>query len=129
MDPIVVAAGTALVSAIATDGWRHARDAVAALWRRARPDQAGEIEPALDALRAEVLQARVDGDSETEQALEGAWRLRLQQMVRARPEVAVELRALLDEVLSPGADAAGRGVNIAGRDLYSAGRDQTIHHR
>jgi len=102
MDPIVLAFGTALVGAIATSTWQQVRDAVTGLWRRVHPRQEpGGIGTELDDLREQVLQARRDGDTGTERALEGAWQLRLQQLLRADPALAAELRRVLDQVLTP----------------------------
>ena len=107
MDPVVQAAGTALVQAMATDAWEKARQAVTALWRRARPGHAGGLGGDLDTLRAQVLAARADGDTRTVQALEGAWQLRLQELVRADPALATDLRQVLDQVLTPAAAQPG----------------------
>ena len=102
MDPISLAFGTALVGAIATSTWQQVRDAVTGLWRRVHPRQeAGGIGTELDDLREQVLQARRDADTGTERALEGAWQLRLQQLLRADPALAAELRQVLDQVLTP----------------------------
>lgn len=127
MDPITVAAGSALVGAMATDAWEQIREAVVALWRRARPEAADTVGPELEELRAEVLRARRDTDEDTESALAGAWRLRLHQLLRqaaedaqdtaqrtaqsraqhtaqstaSAAELAAELRGLLDELLLP----------------------------
>jgi len=102
MDPIVLAFGTALVGAIATSTWQQVRQAVTGLWRRVHPRQeAGGIGTELDDLREQVLQARRDSDTGTERALEGAWQLRLQQLLRADPALADELRRVLDHVLTP----------------------------
>ena len=102
MDPIVLAFGTALVGAIATDTWQQVREAVTGLWRRGHPRQkADDIGTELDELREQVLLARRDGDTGTESALEGAWQLRLQQLLRADPTLAAELRRVLDQVLTP----------------------------
>ncbi len=102
MDPIVLAFGTALVGAIATSTWQQVRDAVTGLWRRVHPRQElGGLGTELDDLREQVLQARRDGDAGTERALEGAWQLRLQQLLRADPALAGELRRVLDQVLTP----------------------------
>ena len=85
MDPIVLAFGTALVGAIATDTWPRVREAVTGLWRRGHPRQkADDIGTELDELREQVLQARRDDDTDTERALEGAWQVRLQQLQWAR---------------------------------------------
>jgi hypothetical protein len=102
MDPVVAAFGTALVGAMATDAWQQVREAVSGLWRRVhqrREDDA--IGAELDELREQVLVARRDGDAGTERALEGAWRVRLQQLLRADPALAAELQRVLDQVLAP----------------------------
>jgi hypothetical protein len=102
MDAVVLAFGPALVGAIATDTWQQAREAVTRLWRRVHPrHKADSIGAELDELREEVLLARRSCDTETERALEGAWQLRLQQLLRADPALATELRLVLDQVLIP----------------------------
>ena len=102
MDPIVLAFGPALIGAIATDTWPRVREAVTGLWRRVHPRQkADDIGTELDELREQVLLARRDGDTDTERALEGAWQVRLQQLLRAEPALAVELRRVLDQILTP----------------------------
>jgi hypothetical protein len=108
MDPIAQAAGTALVQATVTDAWQQVKRAVVALWRRARPESARRVGGDLDELRAQVLQARADGDAGAEQALEGAWRLRLEELLRADPALADDLRQVLDQVLVPVLPADGR---------------------
>jgi hypothetical protein len=102
MDPIVLAFGTALVGAIATDAWQQVHEAVTGLWRRVHPRQKADgIGTELDDLREQVLLARRDGDTGTERALEGAWQVRLQQQLRADPALAAELRRVLYQVLTP----------------------------
>ena len=101
MDPIVLAFGPALVGAIATDTWPRVREAVTGLWRRVHPQKADDIGTDLDDLRAQVLLARRDGDTDTERAFEGAWQVRLQQLLRADPALADEMRRVLDQVLTP----------------------------
>ena len=72
------------------------------MWRRVHPRQkADDIGTELDELREQVLVARRDGDTDTERALEGAWQLRLQQLLRADPALAAELQRVLDQVLTP----------------------------
>ncbi|MEU9608821.1 hypothetical protein [Streptomyces sp. NPDC048057] len=132
---MVAAAGTALIAAMATDTWQQTRTAVLRLWRRARPEQTGSVEDDLEAARQGVLAARTDGDTDTEQALAGQWRLRFQQLVRESPELAAELRRLLDDDLTPALSADERS-DIAsivmqaradrGGRVYQAGRDQHI---
>ena len=94
--------GAALVGAIATDLWPRVREAVVSLWRRTRSrSQADDVGADLDELREQVLQSRHDKDADTEKALEGAWQLKAHQLVRADPSAAVELRRVLEEVLTP----------------------------
>jgi hypothetical protein len=138
MDPVVIAAGTALVGAMATDAWQHARAGVVALWRRGHPEQAEMVQADLAEVRAKVLAAREEGDDATEEALAGSWRVRMQQLVRANPELVPELRRLLDETLTPhlAPEERERATSITlkatarghGR-VYQAGRDQHITER
>ena len=138
MDPIALAAGTALVGAVAHDAWQGARAGMIALWRRVRPEQADTVDAELVETRAQVLAARTAGDTETEQALAADWQLRFQALVRSDPAVAAELRNLLDTRLTPlltpdersavgslvmKAEASGSG------RVYQAGRDQHITER
>jgi hypothetical protein len=149
MDPIAVAFGTALVGAVATDTWQQVRDAVTGLWRRVYPQQADSIGTELDILREDVVAARQSGDADTERDLEGAWRVRLQQLLRANPELAEELSRVLERALTPllapaeqtrvqtiitgtasgraHLSQAGRDVTTIGGDSYTAGRDQHLH--
>lgn len=106
MDPIVVATGTALVGAVGTDAWRQVCAAVAELWRDAGGTEADQqrvdiVTRDLWALREEVLQARRDRSAGTERALTGVWQLRIQALLRERPELAGELRRVLSAVLAP----------------------------
>ncbi|WP_433249266.1 hypothetical protein [Actinomadura nitritigenes] len=132
MDPVVVMAGTALVGAIVTDAYQHVRGAAAALWRRGGSEQAAAVERDLDETRVRVLAARADGDQETEEAIVGNWRLRLQDLVRQDPVAAEELKRVLDQDLLPVLDAAERdrvrsvhmrATASGNARVYQAGRD------
>ena len=134
MDPVVMAAGTAVVSAMATSAWQQARDGAVALWHRAHPDGAEQISRDLEVVRAEVLQARRDGDVSTEQALAGAWQAGLQRLIRQDPALSGEVRRLLDEHLLPALSAGEQArvhsiIQIASAadhsTIYQAGRDIT----
>ncbi len=96
-----MAAGSALVAAMATDAWQQARDGVVALWRRVHPERAEVVGGELEVLRTQVLEARQAQDPDTEQALEGVWRVQLQALLRRDPQAAGELRRLLDDQLDP----------------------------
>ncbi len=72
------------------------------MWRRGPAwPEADNIGTELDELREQVLLARRDDDTSTEGALEGAWQVRLQQLLRADPAMADELRRVLEQVLTP----------------------------
>ena len=101
MDPIVVAFGTALVGAMATEVWQQARGAVVALWRRVCPQQADTVAADLEGLRGQVLDARHAGRTEIERALIGVWQGRVQQLLLDEPAAAAELRHVLDDTLTP----------------------------
>lgn len=101
MDPIVVAFGTALVGAMATDMWQRARASVVTLWQRVHPHQADTVEADLEGLRTQVLDARHAGRADIEHALTGVWQGRLQQLLLDEPTLAAELRRVLDEALTP----------------------------
>jgi hypothetical protein len=135
MDPVVLAAATALVGAMATDAWREARTAVVAWWRRVHPERADGVSAELEAVRAEVLAARARGDEDTEQALAGTWRLQLQRLLAETPDLGPGLRRLLDKYLAPGLPTGQQArvqqivINAEARDQarqFIAGRDVHI---
>lgn len=101
VDPIVVAAGTALVSAMAA----MCGSRLGPVWWRCgggvHPQQADTVEADLEGLRAQVLDVRQTGRVDTELALMGVWQGRLHQLLLDEPAVAAELRRVLDETLIP----------------------------
>lgn len=102
MDPIVLAFGPALVGAIATDTWPRVREAVTELWRRVHSaEKADDIGAELDELREQIVLARRDRDADTERALEGAWQVKTQRLLRTHTTLAAELGRVLEEVLTP----------------------------
>ncbi|WP_172381819.1 hypothetical protein [Streptomyces sp. MNP-20] len=134
MDPLVMAAGTALVAAIATDAWQQARAGAVAVWQRVYPERAVAIEAELEHARAALLAARRDGDTRTEGALADVWRERLAQLVAADPDVLAEIQRVLEQVwtpLIPTGQPAVRHITMhatatgSGR-VYQAGGDQQI---
>ncbi|MGW0792978.1 hypothetical protein ACWD04_33470 [Streptomyces sp. NPDC002911] len=138
MDPIVLAAGTALVSAMATDSWQQVRDATVRWWRGTGATNADAVGAQLDEVRPQVVTARQAGDEDSERELAEAWRARLQQAVRDRPDLAAELRSLFDEQVIPvlpdseqsqmGSPVMKATASGNGR-VYQAGRDQHITER
>jgi hypothetical protein len=135
MDPLVLAAGTALIGAMVTDAWQQTRTAVVTWWRKVHPGRADTVGAELDTARAQVLAARERGDEDTEQALAGTWRLRLQQLLDQDPAAGPGLQRLLEEHLIPALPAAEQTqvqqiiINARARDQarqYIAGHDQHI---
>lgn len=135
MDPLVLAAATAVVTAMTTEGWQQARKAVVALWQRVHPERRAAIEAELEETRAEVVAARRSGDAQAEQELVGDWQRKLRRLLAADPELGDELRRILDEELAPTLPAAEqsrvRDITMTatahghGR-VFQAGRDQHI---
>ncbi|MFD1541566.1 hypothetical protein [Nonomuraea guangzhouensis] len=134
MDPIVLAAATALVGAMATDAWQQTRTAVMAWWRKVHPERAETVQAELEATQSQMLAARERGDIQTEEALAGVWRLRLQQMLDEDPAIGPELQRLLDEHLTPALSSSELSrmrqiITAHAHDQsrqFIAGRDQRI---
>ncbi|MGW0698827.1 hypothetical protein ACWD0A_05715 [Streptomyces sp. NPDC002867] len=139
MDPLAAAAATALVGAMATDAWQQARTSAVELWRRVHPERVPAVEAELAEVRAEVLEARQSNDPETEGHLASDWQRRLQRLLREDPDLARELRRVLDEELTPllptAEDRSHHGTLVqearasGGSHIYQAGGDQTNIHR
>ncbi|GAA2297903.1 hypothetical protein GCM10010234_45450 [Streptomyces hawaiiensis] len=141
MDPIVLAAGTALVSAMATDAWQRTAAAIADLWKRARDTEGEVIDPdrlpnELATLRTHVVRARTELDPEMEESLTGLWRLRLHALIEQNPSLVQDLRSLVEESLLPEVDDRARvrvetliqqSAKVSGGTNYMAGRDMRVH--
>nr|WP_202493124.1 hypothetical protein [Streptomyces sp. SID7813] len=118
-----------------TNAWESARDGMVALWRRFQPARAESVGEELEAGREELLLAREAGDDEAEAGLTAEWQGRVRRLLLARPEVADELRVLLDELApSMPEEPDARHVHLRARAsgsarIYQAGRDQHITER
>ncbi|MCW2902609.1 MAG: hypothetical protein JWO67_4874 [Streptosporangiaceae bacterium] len=101
------------------------------------PAQADEVSDALEETRAEVLAARQDGDSLSEQALAGEWRGRLRRLLITDPAIGQELirvleqsRALLPAEQGSQVPTVHMRAEVSGSGrVYQAGRDQHITER
>ncbi|MFJ8935061.1 hypothetical protein ACIRL0_04990 [Streptomyces sp. NPDC102365] len=133
MEPVVLAAGTALVAAMASNAWEAARDALVGLWWKGKPEEAEAVGSELRRARSVVLEARRTNDADAEQALIVFWRMRFDQLLRKRPDLVGDLRGVLQDDLVPALDADDRDrVSVAfGRTeahdharIYRAGRDR-----
>ncbi|MBW1597748.1 hypothetical protein [Streptomyces sp. JJ38] len=125
------AAGTAVVGALATEAWQSARDGLMGLWQRVHPERAEGVGAELAASRDELLAAREAGDELAEEELRTEWQARVRRLLVERPELADELRVLLDELRPAQPEQAGTTVTLnataSGRArVYQAGRDQRV---
>ncbi|MFC8373806.1 hypothetical protein ACFUIT_38685 [Streptomyces sp. NPDC057239] len=93
---------------LVTDSWARAKASVGALWRHARPEAADVVETELVETRDELLAAQAAGDDATEKALVGDWQRKLRRLLAADPNLASELRRLLDEELTPALEATNQ---------------------
>ncbi|WP_344571025.1 hypothetical protein [Kitasatospora viridis] len=134
MDPelmsLVTTAASTLVGRLATDGWEQVTRLVGTWWRRVRPEQAEGVEADL----AETRESLAAGSDPQELVAE--WRGQLKGLLRSDPQLAEELRALVQELqpeqlqqetggtrIEMRAEASGHGT------VYQAGRDQHINGR
>ncbi|WP_407566570.1 hypothetical protein [Streptomyces sp. 184] len=136
MDPeaalLAQSAGITLVTLMTTDAWQRTRDGITQLWHRMQPHRAETVAAELEATRDDALAAEAAGDRETLGELHAEWQGRLRRLLVARPDVAAELRALLDEVEPPGVpgSAVVQHARASGHArIHQAGRDQHIAER
>jgi len=130
-------AATTLVQLMTTDAWDRFKASIVSLWRRVHPERADTVDAELAAARLEVLAA---GAALAEQArldLADEWRSRLRPLVAAEPQLADDLRRLVEEfrpVLAeaeasrPGAVRMKATASGHGR-VYQAAGDQHIVER
>lgn len=138
MDPIVLAAGTALVEAMVTDAWQKARTAIVSLWKSRHPDRVPAIDAELLSSREEALAARAANDSAAVEGLVADWRRKLHRLVTADPSLITELKRILDDELTPLLPEAEQ-VHVTrivqnakasfGSKNYQAARDLTINEK
>lgn len=93
---LATAGGTALVGAMATDAWQHARAAVIRLFTRDSTARQATLEAQLESNAALVAQA--ENPDQARHALAGVWRLELESLLRRHPEVEEELRTMITQI-------------------------------
>ncbi|MFL1903797.1 hypothetical protein ACJWDR_32515 [Streptomyces tauricus] len=96
---LAAAGATALVQQMVTDGWGNVRDRVVAFFARGRDEEV--VQGELEESRADLVAARDADDEDAADDVRASWRVRLRRTLRDDPEVAAELRALLDELSPP----------------------------
>ncbi|WP_063727994.1 hypothetical protein [Streptomyces sp. RTd22] len=120
-------ASLTLVTLMATDAWGRTRDGVVALWRRAWPERADALAAELDSTREDLA-----ADLAAEDELAAGWQRRIRRLLADRPNTAVELRSLLDELAPYAATApaiAHRATASGDSRICQAGRDLRITER
>ncbi|MGH4027530.1 hypothetical protein ACQB60_01190 [Actinomycetota bacterium Odt1-20B] len=98
---LATAGATALVQQMVTDGWTRVRDRMARVLARGRDgdaDGAAGVAGELDEARDDLVAARDAEDEDAQADVLAEWRSRMRRTLRADPEAARELRALLDEL-------------------------------
>lgn len=127
------AGGAALVAAAATDAWQYARAGTLRLFSHS--DVRQDLLEARLAATATQLEGAAAAEREADlQILSNQWATRLSDLLHEHPEIAAELRDLIDGIHSRLSSAStawtiGGITANAGRDAYVAGRDQVIVHR
>ncbi|MFI7415128.1 hypothetical protein ACIBU0_41485 [Streptomyces sp. NPDC049627] len=136
MDPTLIAlasaGGTAVVSAMATDGWETLRSGVVTLWRRFRPDSAAELERDLEASRSALLAAPDTESQPVRQALQSAWQGRMLTLFLEDRAAATEFEDMLSKLAEAGSHRRNVTFNAEARDhgrVYQAGGNQFISER
>ncbi|MEV0845321.1 hypothetical protein AB0J21_05420 [Streptomyces sp. NPDC049954] len=125
---LAASGATTLVGLMVSESWNQVRGRVARFFGRAGDEDAAGAE--LELSRAELAEAREQGDEEAAADVQAALRARFRRALREHPETAEELRALLDELApqSGGArtgagdvhnavDGTVNGVVVQGRDM------------
>ncbi|MEU2970217.1 hypothetical protein [Nocardiopsis alba] len=103
-------AATTLVKAMVTDGWPKVRDGVAGLFGRRRKDEQEQIRDELDRARDELCAVEAERAEEESADLRTEWRARLGRLLRSRPDLADELRAILAD-LDPWEEEESDGIH------------------
>lgn len=136
MDPTLIAlasaGGTAVVSAMATDGWNTVRSGVVTLWGRFRPDSAGELERDLETTRSTLLATPASEVEQVRQALQSAWQGRILTLFLEDPTAAAEFEALLSRLGEVGSRQTNTSFRAEVHDhgrVYQAGGNQFISER
>jgi hypothetical protein len=126
LQELVVAGGSAVVGAMATESWTVVRDGVVRLFRHRGEKELASIEARLDG-NAALLAQSADVER-ARQSLAELWTLEFERLLDERPEAADELGALVERIGVQ--DGSRIQTNIArdnGRVFASLGGNVIIH--
>ncbi|GGT23926.1 hypothetical protein [Streptomyces purpureus] len=119
---LATAGATALVQQMVGDGWGQVKGRVTAFFARRAGTDPEAVGEELETVRAELLTADESGDaqavSEAQAEARTEWRARMRRTLRADPQAAAELRALLDELTPP---TPGRETGLEVHNTMSGG--------
>jgi hypothetical protein len=116
------AAAETIVIAAAGDGWTKVKQAFARLLGRGDRPPAGAAAKRLDETRAELAAVTGPDLEDARGRLRAAWRTRLSDLLEEAPELAVELRVLVQQIQ---ADPQARPVSASGTGM-AAGHDINV---
>lgn len=88
---------TTLIGLMVTDGWQQVRRRFAALFGH----QSTDVDEELERSRNTLVAARQAMDPATAANLEAEWRSRLRQLLADDPGAAIQLHAVLEELVGP----------------------------
>lgn len=103
---LAAAGGTALVEAVTTDAWLATKSGFLRLLGRGDRSREAVIEQQLERTRAALEAAKPDNE-QIRLAQQAAWTARLEDLLSEQPEIADELRALLEQLPTTVSDSAG----------------------
>ncbi|MFI6104956.1 hypothetical protein [Streptomyces sp. NPDC051310] len=122
---LATAGATALVQQMVGETWEQARGRITTFFARRSGSDPQAVGEELDTVREELLAAEESGDERTTaEARDDArieWRARIRRTLRADPQAADELRAILDE-LAPATSAGQTTITTYNRI------DGGVHH-
>ena len=126
LQELVVAGGSAVVGAMATESWTVVREKVVRLYRHRGEGELAAVEAQLDGNAA--LVTRSADVERVRQSLAELWTLEFERLLDERPEAADELGALVERIGVQGGSRTQ--TNIArdnGRVFASLGGNVIIH--
>jgi len=106
---VATAGGTAVVQAMAEDGWQTAKAGLARVFGRGDPGRGVAAEERLERSRAQLASVGERELEEARAAQAGVWQARLADLLEEHPEVEGELRAWVSDVQVQSVTAVSTG--------------------